>query len=139
MDVSRFVALACYQFTAIEDPAVLRGELEDFCRSRDIVGTLILAPEGINGTVAGRPEAIRALRQRFDGDARFAGMEAKESPSSVVPFRRLRVVCKPEIVTLRAADAAPLACRVHCESLQIAHTAGTTGDREAERRRAGRW
>ena len=60
-----------------------------------------MAPEGINLFLAGVAAAIREFLARFGEDARFAGMEVKFSDSDAIPFRRLRVKLKREIITFR--------------------------------------
>ncbi|WP_417307932.1 rhodanese-related sulfurtransferase [Devosia sp.] len=106
-----FKVLALYRFAALPDCAALQPELARFCCARGIRGTFILAPEGINGTVAGTPEAIDALAAWFETDrlwaGRLAGAEAKYSWSDEMPFHRMKVRLKPEIVTLRAPQADP--------------------------------
>ncbi|WP_407649006.1 oxygen-dependent tRNA uridine(34) hydroxylase TrhO [Devosia algicola] len=103
--------MAVYKFALLPDAAAIVPALENFCRANEIFGTLILAHEGINGTVAGRPEAIDALKnflltgKIFAG--RLAGAEIKYSTASTMPFLRLKVRLKPEIVTLRAPEANP--------------------------------
>jgi UPF0176 protein len=106
-----YKVLAYYRFAALPDCAALKPVLAQFCCARGIKGTFILAPEGINGTVAGRPEAIDALMAFFDSDpvwqGRLKGAEAKFSTAAVAPFYRMKVRLKPEIVTLRAPEANP--------------------------------
>src|SRR5690606_20220760 len=79
--------------------------------SRGIKGTLILAPEGINGTVAGTPEAIDALAGFLFVSGpfgpRLGGAEVKYSFADTAPFLRMKVRLKPEIGTLRAPQADP--------------------------------
>ena len=81
------------------------------CCSRGIKGTLILAPEGINGTVAGTAAAIEALVDWLLAGpvlaGRLAGAEIKYSTAETMPFLRMKVRLKPEIVTLRAPEANP--------------------------------
>ncbi|MGN6487875.1 MAG: oxygen-dependent tRNA uridine(34) hydroxylase TrhO [Devosia sp.] len=109
--LNRFKVLALYKFVALPDAAALRPALAQFCCARRIRGTFILAPEGINGTVAGPPEAIDALTDWFTTDATWAGRladaEAKVSWAAEMPFHRMKVRLKPEIVTLRAPEADP--------------------------------
>ncbi len=106
-----FKVLALYKFAELKDCAALKPELALFCCARKIRGTFILAPEGINGTVAGRPEAIDALMDWFATSplwaGRLAGAEAKVSWADEMPFLRMKVRLKPEIVTLRAPEADP--------------------------------
>ena len=103
--------LAIYKFASLPDCAELQPLIEAFCLRHKIRGTLILAPEGINGTVAGTPQAIDALADwLYDGNlfgGRLRGAEAKFSPAAEMPFLRLKIRLKPEIVTLRAPEADP--------------------------------
>lgn len=74
--------------------------LLDFCLNQGIKGTLLLAEEGINGTVAGSRAAIDALIAQLKSDARLADLEHKESVADEMPFYRMKVRLKKEIVTL---------------------------------------
>ncbi|WP_414649897.1 rhodanese-related sulfurtransferase [Devosia sp.] len=109
--LNRFKVLALYKFADFKDCAALKPELAQFCCARGIRGTFILAPEGINGTVAGTPAAIDELMNWFESSplwhGRLAGAEAKFSAASEMPFLRMKVRLKPEIVTLRAPEADP--------------------------------
>ena len=93
---------ALYRFVPLPDHADLVGPLAELCADLGIRGTLLLAPEGINGTVAGEAAAIDALVARLSGGwifgDRLAGMELKFSTSLAMPFRRLKVKAKREIV-----------------------------------------
>lgn len=106
-----FKIAAIYKFTDLPDCATLAPGIEQFCRDHQIRGTLILAEEGLNGTVAGTPESLDALidwlhkANIFEG--RFNGAEIKFSFAEKMPFLRLKVKLKPEIVTLRAPGANP--------------------------------
>ncbi len=106
-----FKVMALYKFAQLPDCAAIQPELAQFCVSRGIYGTLILAPEGINGTIAGSPEAIDALDAFLVADARLdgrlRGAEIKFSYASTMPFLRMKVRLKAEIVTLRAPEANP--------------------------------
>jgi UPF0176 protein len=109
--LNRFKVLALYKFAELKDCEALKSALAAFCCARKIRGTFILAPEGINGTVAGRPEAIDELVRWLEADppwsGRLAGAEAKFSWAEQMPFLRMKVRLKPEIVTLRAPEADP--------------------------------
>jgi UPF0176 protein len=91
---------ALYRFCRIEAPETLRQKLAAFCCGRGIKGTLIVAREGINGTVAGSAEAIEALVGRLEAIPGMAGMEIKFSSASTMPFHRMKVRLKEEIVTM---------------------------------------
>ncbi len=103
--------VALYKFVDQPDFESLKGPLAEFCCARDIRGTLLLAPEGINGTVAGSDEAIDQLVSWLeDGNifgGRFRGAEVKYSFAESQPFHRMKVRLKAEIVTLRAPEANP--------------------------------
>jgi UPF0176 protein len=98
---------AFYKFVAIADPPALREQLLERARGLDIKGTILLAPEGINATIAGPDAGIRAMLVHLRADPRFADLVSKESCADAVPFRRLKVKVKREIVTLRRPEADP--------------------------------
>jgi UPF0176 protein len=103
---------AFYQFIRLPDPAALRAPLREFCLAQDLRGTILLAPEGINGTIAGSPGAIEALVRALRSGAviqpAFQRMELKFSGAETPPFRRLKIRLKREIVTLEQMQADPL-------------------------------
>src|ERR1700684_2005047 len=101
---------AFYQFAALPDFRELRAPLRAICAELGLKGSVLLAEEGINGTLAGATCAIGRLRELrgaalFDG--RFDNLELKFSQASTMPFRRLKVRLKKEIVTLGAAGLDP--------------------------------
>lgn len=102
---------ALYKFVDQPDFEALKAPLAEFCCARGIRGTLLLAPEGINGTVAGSPEAIEQFVGWLENGnifaGRFRGAEIKYSYADAQPFHRMKVRLKPEIVTLRAPEANP--------------------------------
>ncbi|GLH80249.1 UPF0176 protein [Bradyrhizobium sp. SSBR45G] len=102
---------AFYQFVALPDFRDLRAPLKTFCAERGIKGSILLAEEGINGTVAGSEQAIAALVDAFRLGTLFAGrldnLELKFSQAAAMPFQRLKVRLKREIVTLGDAAADP--------------------------------
>ncbi|MGV8856086.1 MAG: rhodanese-related sulfurtransferase [Devosia sp.] len=106
-----YKVMALYKFADLPDAGSIQPVLAELCCSTGIKGTLILAPEGINGTVAGTPAAIEALAHwLFETGLfgkRLAGAEIKYSGASEMPFLRMKVRLKPEIVTLRAPEANP--------------------------------
>ena len=94
------VVAALYRFVSLPDYESLREPLLSFCQSHDIKGTLLLAAEGINGTVAGSREGIDQLLAYLKKDARLAALEHKESFYDETPFYRMKVKLKKEIVTM---------------------------------------
>lgn len=98
--MSNTVIAAMYRFVALPDFHELREPLLAQCLALNIKGTLLLADEGINGTVAGSREAIDALLAYLREDPRLARLDVKESFADDQPFYRMKVKLKKEIVTL---------------------------------------
>ncbi len=101
------VVAALYKFVALPDYVALRQPLLDTLLAQDIKGTLLLAEEGINGTVSGSRTAIDALLAWFRQDARLADIDHKESYCAEQPFYRTKVKLKKEIVTLGVPGVDP--------------------------------
>ena len=95
---------AFYQFAALPDFAERREPLRAICAELDLKGSVLLAHEGINGTLAGSAEAITALVEEMQFGTLFGGrldnLELKFSQGSAMPFQRLKIRLKKEIVTL---------------------------------------
>lgn len=98
--MAEIVVCALYKFVTLDDFQTKKQALLDFMLSREIRGTLLLAREGINGTVAGSREAIDALLEYLREDPRLANISFKESCTDTPPFLRSRVKLKKEIVTM---------------------------------------
>lgn len=94
------VVATFYKFVRLPDFAEMRSPLHDLCESLGIRGTVLLAEEGINGTLAGAAGAIAQLLSHLRTDPRFADLEYKESRAESPPFDRLKIRLKKEIVTL---------------------------------------
>jgi UPF0176 protein len=103
-----FKVAALYRFARLERYAELKAPLAEFCCARGIRGTLILAHEGINGTVAGTEKAIGELVDFLNSWPEFAGAEIKYSSAEKMPFYRMKVRLKREIVTMGVPDIDPL-------------------------------
>lgn len=101
------VVAALYHFAPLPDFHELREPLLAQCRDQDIRGTLLLAEEGINGTISGSRAGIDAVLDFIRADARLAALEHKESISDRHPFRRMKVKLKKEIVTLGVPGVDP--------------------------------
>ncbi|MFC3174336.1 rhodanese-related sulfurtransferase [Novosphingobium bradum] len=91
---------ALYRFAPFPDPAALRGPLEALCREQGLRGTLLLAGEGINGTIAGSAPAIDAVLAHIRALPDCAALDVKFSAADEMPFHRMKVRLKREIVTL---------------------------------------
>lgn len=101
------VVAALYQFVTLDDFESLREPLLDEMKRLDIKGTLLLASEGINGTISGTRESIDALLAWLKRDARFAALDHKESYCDEHPFYRTKVKLKREIVTMGVEGVDP--------------------------------
>ncbi len=108
-----YVIAALYQFTRFDDPAALRGPLLDLCLARGVRGTLLLAHEGINGTIAGTRDAIDVVLAHIRTLPGCAALDWKESTARDEPFNRMKVRLKREIVTLGQPDVDPRAAVGH--------------------------
>ena len=102
-----YLTAALYKFVDLHDHADWREPLIELCREHQVKGTLLLAPEGINGTIAGPEAGVQAVLAWLRRDARLADLEHKASWSDHPPFHRLKVRLKREIVTLRVPGLRP--------------------------------
>lgn len=100
---------ALYHFTRFPDPAALRPGLLEVTRAHGVMGSLLLAPEGINGTIAGSRAGVDAVLAAVRDLPGCAGLDWKESPAVSMPFGRMKVKLKREIVTMGQPDVDPLA------------------------------
>ena len=100
---------ALYHFARVPDPAALRLVLADICAQNGVRGSLLIAREGINGTIAGAGESIAAVLAYIRAQDGFAALEHKESYADTMPFGRMKVKLKREIVTMGLPDVDPIA------------------------------
>lgn len=104
-----FTVAALYHFTRFSDPAALRAPLQQKCDALGITGSLLLAGEGINGTIAGTRQGIDAILLYLRALPGCDTLEHKESTASLPPFPRMKVKLKKEIVTMGQPDVNPIA------------------------------
>lgn len=108
-----FTVAALYRFAPFDDPAALRQPLLDLCAAEGVKGTLLLAREGVNGTIAGSEAGIAAVLGHIRALPECADLDVKYSTAADMPFQRMKVRLKKEIVTMKVAgldparDAAP--------------------------------
>jgi UPF0176 protein len=102
---------AAYRFVPIADGPELRERLFASAALAGLKGTLLLAGEGINFTLAGAPAALRAWLHRLQQDHRFASLDIKHSQAAALPFRHLRVKLKGEIIRMNQPTVRPQAGR----------------------------
>ncbi|MCK0127962.1 rhodanese-related sulfurtransferase [Erythrobacter sp. F6033] len=99
---------ALYCFAPFDDPAVHQLPLQEVCEGAGTKGTILLAPEGVNGTIAGAPDAIKAVLDHIRSLPGCAEFDVKFSHADEMPFNRMKVRLKREIVTMGEPDIDPL-------------------------------
>ncbi len=101
------IVAALYKFTRFEDPDALREPLRALCEAHGVKGSLLIASEGINGTIAGSRAGIDAVLAHIRGLPGCADLEWKESTAAEMPFGRIKVRLKQEIVTMGVPGTDP--------------------------------
>lgn len=96
-----YVNISAYKFITFDDTAEKKPEFLAVCQQHNLLGTIILSPEGINMFLSGYREQIDAYMDWLHADPRFADVVAKESLSASQPFTRMLVKIKPEIITMK--------------------------------------
>ncbi|MFN9060159.1 MAG: rhodanese-related sulfurtransferase [Pseudanabaena sp.] len=102
-----FVVTTFYHFADLADYKSMRPPITDFCNRHDLKGVILLAQEGINSTIAGSREGIDALLSYLRSDLRLQNLEHKETTSDVMPYNKLRVRLKKELVKFGVSDIDP--------------------------------
>lgn len=105
--MSSFLTAAFYKFVELADFRQLKPPLLACCEAHGVKGTILLAAEGVNGTIAGTSENVYAVLAFLRRDARLADLEHKESPAAKLPFYRMKVRLKREIVTMGVPGVNP--------------------------------
>ena len=98
--VSDILNISCYKFVPLPDAAQLRDALAEQAAHWGVKGTVLLAEEGINFFLAGSAQAVRGWVDDLRRDPRFADVQPKESWSAALPFRKMLVKVKPEIIRM---------------------------------------
>ncbi|WP_112945743.1 MULTISPECIES: rhodanese-related sulfurtransferase [unclassified Rhizobium] len=104
---SPFLVAALYHFVSVPHFESLRAPLQQLCEDNGVKGTLLLAHEGINGTIAGPDAGIATVLGHLRAMPEFARLEHKESRASKMPFVRMKVKLKKEIVTMGVENIDP--------------------------------
>lgn len=107
-DILPFRVAALYQFTPFANPVAIQAPLAELCEKSGVKGTLLLASEGINGTIAGSDASIQAVLDHIRALPGCSGIEVKESRAPTMPFYRMKVRIKKEIVTMGQPDLDPV-------------------------------
>ncbi len=103
----KFLNISAYLFVELENPEALRDELKSEAIAREIKGSILLSHEGINLFLSAKPEIIRGYVEWLQAKAPFKKLQVKESFSTHVPFSRMIVKVKPEIITMGRPDLTP--------------------------------
>jgi len=102
-----FIVAALYHFTRFKDHRDIYSSLQDKCNISGVKGSLLLAPEGINGTISGTREGIDSVLEYIRTLPGCGGIQHKESTASLPPFPRMKVKLKKEIVTMGQPNVNP--------------------------------
>jgi UPF0176 protein len=100
---------AFYQFAAFADCPAIRERLAAVCEAAQTRGTILVAPEGVNGTIAGTPDGVERVLDHIRTLPGCAALEHKDSGAETMPFHRMKVRLKREIVTMGQPDIDPQA------------------------------
>jgi len=104
---TRYLTAAFYLFVDLPDCAQFKAPLQALCEAEQVKGLILLAPEGINSTIAGPAQGVHAVLAWLRGQTPFAQLQHKESWADKAPFRRMRVRIKKEIVTMGVPGLRP--------------------------------
>ncbi len=105
--MAKYMVSALYKFVTLKDFAELQEPILEICKANKVMGTILLAEEGINGTIAGPENGILAVLKYLRADSRLSDLPDKQSWADEAPFYRMKVRLKREIVTLGVAELNP--------------------------------
>jgi UPF0176 protein len=104
---NEILVAALYKFVEINDLLSLQDNLYNICEENNIMGTILIADEGINGTISGKHNEIKETISTLMSDSRFSNIEIKYSSTDKQPFHRMKVRLKKEIVTIGLPEINP--------------------------------
>jgi UPF0176 protein len=104
---NEILVAALYKFVEIGDLLSLQNNLYKICEENNIMGTILIADEGINGTISGKHNEIKETISSLTNDNRFSNIEIKYSSTDKQPFHRMKVRLKKEIVTIGLPEINP--------------------------------
>ena len=104
----KYLVVTFYKFVHFFDYAAYRSKILNFCTEKEIKGTILLAEEGINATIVGTKTSLYKFLKFLKSDDRFSDLKHKESYSNQIPFHRMKVKLKKEIVTLGQPNVDPI-------------------------------
>jgi UPF0176 protein len=100
--MKQYQVVSFYKFSTIEDESLnsLKTTLKQYCIEEGILGTVLLATEGINGTIAGNPAGIQKIIEFLQSESGLFDLDCKYSISDFIPFQKIKILLKKEIVTI---------------------------------------
>lgn len=100
--------ISAYKFVNIDQPEILQAKFRARCHALGIKGTILIANEGVNVALAGSEPSVRQFMRQMQDDQRFSNIEFKQSWSEQIPFRKVRIRVKDEIIMMRVPSVDPL-------------------------------
>lgn len=108
--MKKYVIASFYKFVPLHDYEIMKAPLLNVMQQNNIMGTIILAHEGINGSFAGTAEEVSTLYNYLRIEPRFADLAFKETYNDMMPFEKAKVKFRKEIVTIGVKGIDPLTC-----------------------------
>ena len=102
-----FIFASFYRFLPLNNLANLQNKLQQWCEDAEIKGTILLAPEGINANIVGEKEKLNQVIEQIEQELNCDQWEIKYTPVNAIPFARMKVKIKPEIITFGVKNADP--------------------------------
>lgn len=106
-DSNEILVATLYKFFKVDDLVALQDQLYEICNKNNVMGTILIANEGVNGTISAKPREIEKTLISIQKDDRFSEIEIKYSSANKQPFHKMRVRLKKEIVTIGLPEINP--------------------------------
>ena len=106
-DSNEILVATLYKFFKVDDLVALQDQLYEICNKNNVMGTILIANEGVNGTISAKPKEIEKTLISIQEDDRFSEIEIKYSSANKQPFHKMRVRLKKEIVTIGLPEINP--------------------------------
>ena len=106
-DSNKILVATFYKFFKVDDLVALQDQLYAICNKNNVMGTILIANEGVNGTISSKPREIEKTLISIQKDDRFSEIEIKYSSTNKQPFHKMRVKLKKEIVTIGLPEINP--------------------------------
>ncbi|MDA8852357.1 rhodanese-related sulfurtransferase [Hyphomicrobiales bacterium] len=106
-DSNEILVATLYKFFKVDDLVALQDQLYEICNKNNVMGTILIANEGVNGTISAKPREIEKTLISIQKDDRFSEIEIKYSSTNKQPFHKMRVRLKKEIVTIGLPEINP--------------------------------